>query len=76
MDAVSVLIRLRAEVVRMAHEVEAVSDCIQGKGAPRARARAAALARRMRNAAMSSEAIAASSRNTPATPSERHRDSG
>ena len=56
------LIRLRAQIVRMAHEVEAACDCVSGKGGPRARAAVADLARRMRDLALSPAAIEASRR--------------
>jgi len=51
-DAITYLIRLRAAVVRMAHEVEGATDDFTGKKARIVRERTRDIARRMRDAAM------------------------
>ncbi len=54
------LVHLRAQILQLAHEVEAACDGITGKGAPRARASVSDLARRMRDIAMNPNAVKAS----------------
>lgn len=62
MDEKAELLRLRAFVVRIAHEVEAICDDVGGKKAARARADAESIARRMRFAAMSPGCVEACKR--------------
>lgn len=50
-DAFTYLVRLRAAMVRMAHEIDAATDGFTGKKARIVRERNADIARRMRNAA-------------------------
>lgn len=63
-DALAYLIRLRADVVRLAHEVEGAADGFTGKRAKAVRDRTADLARRLRDAAMSEDLDAFCKRRT------------
>jgi hypothetical protein len=56
-DAAAELMRLRAQMVRLAHEVEGLTDCNRIASV---RAMAPPLARRMRDAAMAPSAVEAS----------------
>lgn len=56
------LIRLRADMLRLALEVGSIADNMTGKGAPRARRLAADIARRMRDKAMAPELVEACQR--------------
>jgi hypothetical protein len=56
------LVHLRAVMVRMAQEVEAVCDDVNGKRAAKAKLKAESLARRMRGEAMSPAMVAACKR--------------
>jgi hypothetical protein len=59
-DAATALVRLRAEMVRIAHEVEALADL---RGIADVRAHAPNIARKMRDAAMTREMEQASKRD-------------
>lgn len=56
-DAVTELVKLRAAMVRLAHEVEGLSDCARIASV---RAMAPRLAHRMRDAAMAASVVEAS----------------
>lgn len=58
-DPITALVRLRAQIVRLAHEADELAE---GGTTRRGRAIALSLARQMRNAAMSSEMIEACKR--------------
>jgi hypothetical protein len=61
-DTLRALIHLRAEVLRLAREVEVAANNMTGKGAPRARAETARLARKIRDLAMTDDMVKASKR--------------
>jgi hypothetical protein len=60
-DPILVLLRLRAEMVRLAHAVENLSDL---SGISAVRTQAPVIAERMRNAAMAPDAVRASTRDS------------
>lgn len=61
-DPVQRLLHLRAVVLRLAHEVDAATDHMTGKGAPRARSVVSGVARQLRGAAMATDMVEACKR--------------
>ena len=72
-DPTTALIRLRAEVVRLAHEVDALADLPSIRDVRR---QAPELARRMRDAAMTREMVDASARGSGPFAAAKVREAG